>query len=65
MSEPIQVIKIDPSGRYVLLLEERVPLAQLERMSIILRDWWNSHEPFIIINAGGDMRFERVDNDVS
>lgn len=59
--EPVQVIKIDPAGRYAVVIESGLSHAELASVSKELSDWWRSGEPFIIINAGGGVRFERVD----
>jgi hypothetical protein len=68
MNDNSIVHKIDPEGKYVIIIDYEDGERRVEDVSAFaerLGDWWNSEEPFIIFAPYGGMniRFERVDTE--
>jgi hypothetical protein len=64
----MQTIKIDPDGKYVLLIHGGVSLSHHETMRIqeALNIWWKGEEKFLVISPGSgcEVRIERVDDNL-
>ena len=67
MRKKMETIKIDEDGKYVLVVESNHSLlqTQIEEVSEVLQDWWNSEDKFYILAIGEDIRvrFERLEKD--
>lgn len=65
MSE-VQTVKIDPDGKYVLLVEAEDPdnrlVEQLRLGEEILNKWWRGDKKFITFRVSGNIKvkFEKV-----
>lgn len=53
MDKKIQLIEIDPKGKYILAIQH----ADMDFVKLItqeLRDWWDSDQPFIVLYSTGE-----------
>lgn len=56
----MQVISIDPQGRYVFLIEEQLPEAEVARITERIDEWWKSDRAFMVA-AGRNIKLQRLD----
>ncbi len=65
MNKNIQTIKIDEDGKYLIIVEDTDNIKDLQRLSQVLREWWNSNEKFLVLSPFGEakIRLERMEKD--
>lgn len=66
-SDILQVIRIDPEGRYIICIEGiKMSVSALEHLNIRLRDWWDSDRKFCVLSIPrGSVKFVRMENVLS
>lgn len=57
----VQVVKIEPGGKYALLFQHQLSNEQAARIKHDLQEFMVSDQTFVVI-AGGDIRLVRVDD---
>jgi hypothetical protein len=59
----MQSFKIDPDGKYLLIVEGEPSLPNVVEITTELNNWWESDEKFCIVEAGPyrKVRVERLE----
>jgi len=66
MTNKTEVIKIDPVGKYILLVTG-ASVKQLQDFSKIVKKWWFSSSPVLIVSPTGveSIKLEKINDTTS